>query len=271
MFAVAIAAVGFSPGIPVSAAVDISIFTAKVEGAAIHVTWRTATERGNAGFRLLRSMSNDGPWESKGEFHTSCPGCILGSNYSFTDNVLISGKTYYYKLVAIDTGKQYGPVSVSFGAPAANATATNTMAPAPSVAPSATRAVRASATATVRPSTATATRSAPASSQLGTATPVSKIAFAIRPSPVSENRLVAEAVPPTVAAEAALPVDSSVAAELEESVEPEHDSDESSASAGNTAAVLRIMFYGTAGVFAFGALVFGSLSILLLARNVRRG
>ncbi len=232
-FLIALAAAAVSPGLPVSAAVDLTYFTAQVEGAAVRVSWRTATERGNMGFRLLKSTSNGGPWENKGEFHTTCPGCILGSNYSYSDAAVSASKTYYYKLQTIDTGKQYGPVTVSLGVSAATATATmkssststanatatrtststSTSTRAPVVAFSATPNRVAAAAATPLPATATntpvstAARAAtatpspqPGPSRSMQGTPTQKIAYAVKPSPIVRASPPAARAQPTFAA-----------------------------------------------------------------------
>lgn len=303
-FLFAFAAFAVSPGLPVSAAVDLTYFTAQVEGAAVRVSWRTATERGNMGFRLLKSTSTGGPWENKGEFHSTCPGCILGSNYTFSDTAVSAGKTYYYKLESIDTGKPYGPVSVRVGAPATTATPTrtrtSTSAPptktsAPTVANSATPRLAAAATGTrlVAPATnttaSTATRPASATpspqaspSRSMQGTPTRKIAYAVDPSPKVPASPPASRAQPTFAAPvptlSSQELNESLAPTLDTTLEAGHSDDtelesgaELSEAAPDWRPLFKLALYGLAGIFGLGAVLFGALAIGLLARSGLHG
>jgi len=121
-----------------SAAVTVSSFTAKWQGTQVLLEWKTATEVNSAGFNVLRSASASGTF-AKINGNNMIPslsfGSIAGASYSFIDTSVTPGRTYYYKLEAIDNrdGRSlFGPATASSGStptPTATATATKTRTP----------------------------------------------------------------------------------------------------------------------------------------------
>jgi hypothetical protein len=73
-------------------------------GSQVEVTWETATEQGTAGFRLYRSEEKDGDYEAVEEDHfvESRGDAMIGAAYSYIDDQVESGKTYYYVLEEIE-------------------------------------------------------------------------------------------------------------------------------------------------------------------------
>ena len=98
--------------------VELTSFTALVNGGQIHLSWKTATEINNYGFEVERK-------EDKGEYHTI--GFVKGSGnsnsekeYDFIDNGVSFAGKYQYRLKQIDTDGSFnysGVVEVSLTAP----------------------------------------------------------------------------------------------------------------------------------------------------------
>ncbi|MEJ5308332.1 MAG: G8 domain-containing protein [Anaerolineae bacterium] len=87
-------------------------------GAAILVTWETASELDNVGFNLYRSESAAGPYTLLNEslIPPQFPGEVMGSDYEWLDTDVQPGVTYYYKLEDIDVkgvSTFHGPVSTA--------------------------------------------------------------------------------------------------------------------------------------------------------------
>ncbi len=103
---------------PAPTAVELSSFTARGEGSAVHVQWQTKTEVDNLGFNLYRSTERDGTYTKLNS--SLIPGLlssVKGKRYSFTDANVTKGKLYYYKLEDTDlNGKKtvHGPVCVDW-------------------------------------------------------------------------------------------------------------------------------------------------------------
>lgn len=76
--------------------------------------WETATELHNAGFNIYRSENRDGPYTKLNP--SLIPGLgysVIGKIYSYLDSDVIDGRTYYYKLEAVDffgEKEKHGPV-----------------------------------------------------------------------------------------------------------------------------------------------------------------
>lgn len=154
--------------------------------------WETATEIDNAGFYVVRADTAAGTFVRVSPFVISLsdPTGQTGAHYEYQDTGLTNGRTYYYKLEAVNVSNQSQfvpdePVSVTLPIPTATATATtapptatptatptagptltpsNTPPPGASLTPTLTPSV----TATAAPATASPTASPPPA---GTATP----------------------------------------------------------------------------------------------------
>ena len=88
----------------VSLAVELSWFKASAGDGRVVLTWETASEMDNLGFKLLRSTSLNASRFAQLN-HGLIPGAGTTAEpqfYSYTDENVVNGVTYYYCLVAID-------------------------------------------------------------------------------------------------------------------------------------------------------------------------
>ena len=83
--------------------VTLSAFTASSNGDKIILKWRTESELNNLGFNLYRSTRLDG------DYVKVTPALIMGAgteatprNYSFADEDVVFGETYYYYIEDVD-------------------------------------------------------------------------------------------------------------------------------------------------------------------------
>lgn len=86
-----------------STLIELAFFSARPMNAAVRIMWRTEAEIDNAGFRVLRSTSLDGPWAAVDEGLIPAEGSAAeGASYSRLDRGLENGRTYYYRLEDVD-------------------------------------------------------------------------------------------------------------------------------------------------------------------------
>ena len=132
------------------AAVTLVSFTATGGDGQVLREWETASEIDNVGFLLHRSMVEANEYVRIGPFIPSEGDVIIGGSYSYLDQDVPNGTTYYYKLesVATDSSSEvHGPiVAIPGEQPTATLTATPTATLTPP--PTATRTPTAMATAT---------------------------------------------------------------------------------------------------------------------------
>ena len=100
--------------------VELVEFKATSQENNIKLEWQTATELNNFGFDIERQMTND-PMTNDGDSHSSMVngqwtkiGFVKGNgtttdtkSYSFTDNTVINGNKYKYRLKQIDQNGSY--------------------------------------------------------------------------------------------------------------------------------------------------------------------
>jgi uncharacterized repeat protein (TIGR01451 family) len=111
-------------GNDVPTAVTLASFTATAQGGNILVTWETAIEIDNVGFNLHRSTSPDGSYFKLNEtlIPSQAPGSIFGATYTWLDEDVEAGTTYYYKLEDVEVGGRrtfHGPVAAQPAEPTA--------------------------------------------------------------------------------------------------------------------------------------------------------
>ncbi len=91
--------------------VELTSFQAKVEAyKGVELTWETASESGNAGFNVLRSLSKEGEYK---KINTELIEPTPDGNYAYLDNQVVAGKTIYYKIEDVSIGgvkTTHGPV-----------------------------------------------------------------------------------------------------------------------------------------------------------------
>jgi len=88
-------------------AVELSSFTAFWVDKKITLKWRTETETNNLGFNIYRSEEKDGKYvKINSQLLAGAGTDATPHDYSFTDDGVIFGKTYYYYIEDVDfTGK----------------------------------------------------------------------------------------------------------------------------------------------------------------------
>jgi hypothetical protein len=114
---------------PASAAISLLYFEATAEIEQVRLDWATATEINNAAFYVQRSLSENGNYQRVSPRFDSQGDDVTGWIYTWTDDAVVSGTTYWYRLEAIDTNDNssfYDTVSAIPIAPATTSTATLT-------------------------------------------------------------------------------------------------------------------------------------------------
>ena len=99
---------GETPG-DASLPVTLSSFTAISEGGTVTLLWRTETEVNNLGFSIYRSEEKDGNYTKVNARRIQGAGtAATPHDYSFNDENVVFGKTYYYYIEDVDfEGKTY--------------------------------------------------------------------------------------------------------------------------------------------------------------------
>ena len=92
-------------GIPV----ELLYFQAMPKPDSVTLVWATAQEIDTAGFNILRSDSQDGPFAKINDaLIPGEGGPTQGAQYSYVDEGLETGATYWYQLEDVDvTGESY--------------------------------------------------------------------------------------------------------------------------------------------------------------------
>jgi hypothetical protein len=103
--------------VPPSTLIELSSFEAEGFYRKVLIAWSTESEIDNAGFNILRSESQSGPFSKINDSLISAQGSpTMGASYEYVDEEVKNRKTYYYKLEDIDlNGKSnmHGPVSAT--------------------------------------------------------------------------------------------------------------------------------------------------------------
>jgi hypothetical protein len=70
----------------------------------VEITWETATEQGTVGFSLYRSQEREGAYVpiNEDDFIESRGTAVRGAKYSYVDEEINAGDTYYYVLEEIE-------------------------------------------------------------------------------------------------------------------------------------------------------------------------
>ena len=101
--------------------VTLASFTATAHDGYVLLEWETASEIDNAGFNLWRSEAEAeaGPYTKlNADLIPARGGPTTGASYSFRDNTVTNGVTYWYKLEDVDTygvSTFHGPVAAVAG------------------------------------------------------------------------------------------------------------------------------------------------------------
>ena len=102
--------------------VELSSFTASLQNNHVILKWTTQSETNNAGFEITRSMNDDENYQMitnylqnpqlKGQGNSTSP-----ADYSFIDQRVTPGNTYWYKLIDVDLNgnrSSHDPISILF-------------------------------------------------------------------------------------------------------------------------------------------------------------
>ena len=92
----------------VSLAVQATDFLAKADIGSVTLSWKTESEVDNAGFVVEKRLSAVNGWQLAGSYRSDKNLEGLGTSnsgrtYSFTDDKVVSGKTYNYKIQSVST------------------------------------------------------------------------------------------------------------------------------------------------------------------------
>ncbi|MFN2169399.1 MAG: S8 family serine peptidase, partial [Anaerolineae bacterium] len=106
----------------VPTAIDLASFAAEAQDGAIQVTWETVEEIDNLGFDLYRATSRDGARTQLNDTlipNQVAPGSPTGAVYTWLDDDVEAGLTYYYWLEDVDASgaiTRHGPVQATLSA-----------------------------------------------------------------------------------------------------------------------------------------------------------
>ncbi len=96
--------------------VQLISVTARGKGSEVELSWRTASELANAGFRLQRSDAYDGQYVAiSDKLIRARGGVTTEADYRYVDTSIRPAVSYWYRLEAIDTAgttMMFGPVPV---------------------------------------------------------------------------------------------------------------------------------------------------------------
>ena len=94
----------FVLGLIAPTAVNLASFSAAATSAGVTVAWITGTEIDSAGFNLERAEAGAGPWTrlNSAMIPAAAPGSSIGSSYTWDDSAVVAGRTYSYRLEAVD-------------------------------------------------------------------------------------------------------------------------------------------------------------------------
>ena len=100
--------------------VELASFDARAASGGVRLTWETASEVHNEGFRLWRADRPEGEFVQVTESMISAQGSpVEGASYDWTDAGVEPGSTYLYKLEDVDiygNSTFHGPVVVTMDA-----------------------------------------------------------------------------------------------------------------------------------------------------------
>ncbi len=101
--------------------VELTLFTAQVENGFVKLEWVTASENENLGFYIYRSVDEKGHYDRITSSILPGAGTTTSQHrYSYTDQHVQPGQTYYYKLADVDfRGRvnMHGPIAVTVEIP----------------------------------------------------------------------------------------------------------------------------------------------------------
>lgn len=125
----------------------------------VMVNWTTSSESNTSAFKIMRSLSETGPWIQIGTNMPALGDSLVGKSYTIEDSTTSSAVTYYYLLQVIaDDGsvqQSVGPVQLNTTAPTSTPRPTSTLLPTSTRVPTRTPTLFRTATNSFRTSTPT--------------------------------------------------------------------------------------------------------------------
>lgn len=116
----------------VQAAVELIYFSAIPEDGRVILRWETATELDNAGFYINRSTEPDSGYQRINDTIIPASGDgLTGANYEYSDDDVINGTEYWYRLEAIDLNQNSTFYDAVLAVPGSSGTALPTTTPSP--------------------------------------------------------------------------------------------------------------------------------------------
>lgn len=92
--------------------VTLSYFRGESVPEGARLEWQTATELDTAGFRVFRASDESGPFQELGEigFVEARGGPVSGDTYEALDATVVTGQTYWYRLVEVEQNSSEHPL-----------------------------------------------------------------------------------------------------------------------------------------------------------------
>jgi hypothetical protein len=113
------------------------------DDGSVLVVWESSSELDTTAYFLYRAGSLSGPWTDYVDFEPAAGNEFTGASYTFVDNDVTPGNSYYYRLeetAADGSSSFFGPISArSPGTSSATATSTANGTSRPNVVPTATQ------------------------------------------------------------------------------------------------------------------------------------
>lgn len=84
--------------------VTLNYFRGESTAEGAYLEWQTSTELDTAGFRISRATNSGGPFQELGDigFIEARGGPVSGDTYEALDTAVVSGQTYWYRLVEVE-------------------------------------------------------------------------------------------------------------------------------------------------------------------------
>ncbi len=125
----------------------------------VMVNWTTISESNTSAFKIMRSLSETGPWILVGANIPASGDSLVGKSYVLEDSNTSPSTTYYYLLQVIDNDnavqQSVGPVRLNTNAPTSTPPPTSTLLPTSTRIPTRTATLFRTATNSFRTSTPT--------------------------------------------------------------------------------------------------------------------
>jgi len=100
-------------GLVVTTANMVQTFEGRWQNGRVKLTWRTVHEDSGVSFILLRSQSQNGPFQIITDQAITGQDDPAGAAYQFSDSQAQAGQIYWYQLQTQPDGQTYGPIAIN--------------------------------------------------------------------------------------------------------------------------------------------------------------